>query len=131
MTGGIKADLTLHMEVLDPQAMWDHAFYLYVGAQLDYKVYDSAEPTRLGDELHDGFVALCSTRDDPDIGQCLRVIFEPDQSPPGVQINGNLTAAILSRSLDDQYSFLVAEPAEIAESGISPRETGSSLLLEP
>lgn len=86
MTDAITASVTLHVDVFDPQAMWDHAFRTYALSHLTYKIHDDAQPTRLADELLAEFVALCGARDEPDIGDCLRMIFDPGESPPGISI---------------------------------------------
>ncbi|WP_150293623.1 hypothetical protein [Sphingobium estronivorans] len=86
MAHAITASVTLHVEILDPQAMWDHAHRCYALSHLDHKVYDDAQPTRLADELLAEFVTLCGARDEPDIGDCLRMIFDPGESPPGILI---------------------------------------------
>ncbi|RIA46188.1 hypothetical protein DFR49_0721 [Hephaestia caeni] len=111
MAGGIDASVTLHVEVFDPQAMWDHAFGAYARPQLRYKVYDSADPTRLGHELHREFMELCGPRDKPDIGECLRMIFDPGESPPGVQIEDS-AAEIAPQSSEDQYLLFVTNGDE-------------------
>jgi hypothetical protein len=64
------ASVTLHVEVFDEQAMWDHAKSVY-------------EQTNISS----GFEELCGTREEPDVTECLRMIFDPGESPPGVQIN--------------------------------------------
>jgi hypothetical protein len=46
-----SASVTLYVEVLDPQAMWDHAHNAYALAHLDHKIHDEAQPTRLASEL--------------------------------------------------------------------------------
>lgn len=86
MADAITASVTLHVEVLDPQAMWDYAHRSYALSHLDHKVHDDAQPTRLADELLAEFMALCGARDEPDIGDCLRMIFDPGESPPGILI---------------------------------------------
>lgn len=65
-----SASVTIHLEVFDEQAMWDHAKSVY-------------EQTNLSS----GFEELCGPREEPDIGECLRMIFDPGESPPGIQIN--------------------------------------------
>lgn len=119
--GVIDASVTLHVEVSDPQAMWDHAFGAYAGPQLRYKVHDPGDPTGLGDELYDGFVALCGTRDDPDIGECLRMIFDPGESPLGIQIEGS-SAELVSRPSADQYSLFIADHGEPEADGFGDRD---------
>ncbi len=86
MADAITASVTLHVEVLDPQAMWDHAHRTYALSHRGHKVLDDAQPTRLTDELLAEFVSLCGTRKEPDIGDCLRMIFDPGESPPGILI---------------------------------------------
>ncbi|MDF0490222.1 hypothetical protein PX554_19010 [Sphingomonas sp. H39-1-10] len=81
-----SASVTLYVEVLDAQAMWDHAHNAYALAHLDHKIHDEAQPTRLASELLAEFVSLCGTREQPDIGDCLRMIFDPGESPPGILI---------------------------------------------
>lgn len=114
--GGIDASVTLHVEVFDPQAMWDHAFGAYAGPQLRYKIHDPADPTRLSDDLHGEFVALCGTRDDPDIGECLRMIFDPGESPPGIQIEDS-SAEIAPLPSLDQYSLFIVKSDEPGTDG--------------
>jgi hypothetical protein len=86
MADTISASVTLYVEVLDPQAMWDDAHRASALAHLDHKIHDDAQPTCLADELLAEFVSLCGTRKDPDIGDCLRMIFDPGESPPGILI---------------------------------------------
>jgi len=86
MADAINASVTLQVEVFDQQGMWDHAFRTYALSHLDHKVYDDAQPTHLADELLGEFEPMCGTREDPDIGECLRMIFDPGESPPGIQI---------------------------------------------
>jgi len=117
VAGGIEASVTLHVEVFDPQAMWDHAFRAYTGPQLRYKIHDPADPTRLGDELHGQLVALCGTRDDPDIGECLRMIFDPGESPPGIQIEDS-SAEVSSTAPDDQYLLFTGGRIELETSDV-------------
>lgn len=81
-----SASVTLYVEVLDAQAMWDHAHNAYALAHLDHKIHDEAQPTRLASELLAEFVSLCGTREQPDTGDCLRMIFDPGESPPGILI---------------------------------------------
>jgi len=111
VTGGIEASVTLHVEIFDPKAMWDHAFGVYSGAQLGYKLHDPDDPTRLGNELHDEFVAMCGKRDDPDIAECLRMIFDPGESPPGVQIEDS-SAEVVSLPSNDQYPLFIPDRGE-------------------
>lgn len=68
-----SASVTLHVEVFDPQAMWEHA----------YAVYEEGNGTADQGDFED----MCGTREEPDITECLRMIFDPGESPPGIQIN--------------------------------------------
>ncbi|AMK23250.1 hypothetical protein GG804_01985 [Sphingomonas histidinilytica] len=116
MAGGTTASITLHVEIIDSQAMWDHAFGIYAGVHLRYEVYDPAEPTRLGSALHDGFVAICGDRDTPDIGECLGMIFDPGASPPGIQIDDN-SVEILPPPWDEKYSQFIGDRGELGTDG--------------
>ena len=120
MAEPIEASVTLYVEIFDTQAMWDHAFGVYGGAQLRYKIDDPADPTRLGDELHDEFAVMCGKRDDPDIGECLRMIFDPGESPPGVQIDDS-SAEILSLPSAAQHPLFIAEGSEPGTGGVGGR----------
>lgn len=64
------ASVTLHVEVTDEQELWDHA----------KAVYEQSG-------LNSGFEELCGERKYPKVEECLRMIFDPGESPPGVQIN--------------------------------------------
>ncbi|EXS71086.1 hypothetical protein BF95_01475 [Sphingobium sp. Ant17] len=97
MADTISASVTLYVEVLDPQAIWDHAHRAYALAHLDHKIHDEAQPTRLAEELLAEFVSLCGTRKEPDIGDCLRMIFDPGESPPGILIEDS-SAEVEGRS---------------------------------
>lgn len=67
------ASITLHVDVFDEQAMWDHA--RQIGEAQNAFVDEEAVVDMLG------------TREEPLIGECLRMIFDPGESPPGIQIN--------------------------------------------
>lgn len=71
------ASVTLHVEVFDAQAMWGHA----------YVIYQRSNRGRSGITVREEFVEMCGPRMEPDIGECLRMIFDPGESPPGIQIN--------------------------------------------
>jgi hypothetical protein len=71
------ASVTIHLEVFDPQEMWDHAKGIYV----------KTNTGRFPSELDPEFDEMCGTRDEPEITECLRMIFDPGESPPGIQIN--------------------------------------------
>lgn len=86
MADTTAASVTLHIVILDPQTMWDHAHRVYALSHLDHKVYDDAQPTRVADEFLAEVTSLCGPRDEPDIGECLRMIFDPGESPPGIVI---------------------------------------------
>ncbi|MFA7588404.1 MAG: hypothetical protein WCY11_19825 [Novosphingobium sp.] len=115
MAGGIDASVTLHVEVFDPQAMWDHAFEIYADVNLRYKVYDPAEPDHLADELHDGFVTKAGSRNKPHIETCLRMIFDHGETPPGIQIDDSSTE-VASPAWDDKYPH-VADCSELDTEG--------------
>jgi len=89
MAAAISASVTLYVEILDPQAMWDHAHRAYALGHLDHKIYDEAQPARVADELLGEFVCLCGARERPYICDCLRTIFDPGESPPGILIEDN------------------------------------------
>ncbi|GLI98189.1 hypothetical protein Sbs19_20070 [Sphingobium sp. BS19] len=116
MAGGTNASITLLVEIFDPQAMWDHALGIFAGASLPYKIHDQADPTRVGDELHDGFVAMCGSRDDPDICECLRQIFDPVECPPGVQIDDS-TAELAPPTCDEKYPHFIGDRGELGVDG--------------
>lgn len=71
----IGASVTLHVEIFDAQAMWDHAL-------TDYQENHFGCDEKAEEE----FVGMCGTRDNPDLGECLRMIFDPGESPPGISI---------------------------------------------
>lgn len=98
MTDGIEASVTLHVEIYDPPTLWDHAHRIYALSHLDHKVFDQANPTALAAGLLDEFVSMCGTRNEPDLGECLRMIFDPGESPPGVQIEDS-SAEVRARSI--------------------------------
>lgn len=77
----LRASVTVQVEVFDQQAMWDHA----------YKIYDESMPNVSSDQTYLEFVEMCGPRDEPKIGDCLQMIFDPGESPPGVQINDSST----------------------------------------
>lgn len=69
----VSARFTLHVDVFDPQALWDHAHQI---GQKENAFSD-----------HEGAIDMLGPRDEPDVTECLRMIFDPGESPPGVQIN--------------------------------------------
>lgn len=71
------ASVTIHVEVFDPQEMWDHALH----------VYGASNGGRDAATVRQEFDDMCGPREEPDIGECLRMIFDPGESPPGIQIN--------------------------------------------
>lgn len=118
MPGGIDASVTLHVEVLDPQAMWDHALGVYAATQLRHKIYDPDQPTRLADELHGEFTTtMCGTRDDPDIGECLRMIFDPGESPPGLLIDDS-SAELARPAWDANYPHFIGDRGDLGTDGL-------------
>lgn len=112
----IKASVTLHVEIFDPQAMWDHAVGIFAGANLRYRIHDPADPTLVSDELHDGFVAMCGSRDEPDICECLRQIFDPGESPPAIQIDDS-TAELVPPAWDEKYPHFIGDRGELGTDG--------------
>lgn len=69
------ASVTIYVEVTDEQDLWDHA----------KEVYERSN-------LSSGFEELCGTREEPLVEECLRMVFDPGESPPGVQINDSSAA---------------------------------------
>lgn len=69
----ISASITIHVDVFDPKELWRRA----------YGTYEEQNGTAdQGD-----FEEMCGTEEEPDIGACLQMIFDPGESPPGIQIN--------------------------------------------
>lgn len=67
MAERINARVTLHVEVFDAKELWQHA----------YGTYEEQNGTAdQGD-----FEEMYGTEDDPDIGECIRMIFDPGESP--------------------------------------------------
>lgn len=77
---------TLKTVVTDPQALWDHAFKLFIDDHLPYKVLDPSEPTRLANELLDKFTAECGPRAQAAPAACLRLVVVPRSEIPGVDV---------------------------------------------
>ena len=63
------ASVTLHLNILDPQELWDSAA----------KAMKAAPGGKVDTEI-------MGTRDNPTIGGCIAMIFDPGESPPGVEI---------------------------------------------
>ena len=70
------ADVTLHVSIDDPQALWDRAVQ-----QL------RADGVLTSDELGDDEIGMIGTREEPDLSGCLRMILDPGTSPDGMTIN--------------------------------------------
>lgn len=66
------ASVTIHVEVLDPQETWRYA----------YRTYEEQNGTADQGDFED----ICGTEAKPCITSCLRVIFHPGESPPGIHI---------------------------------------------
>lgn len=73
-----SAQVTIFVDVYDEQAMWDAAYEAYV---------KTGTATSDAEVIRKDFEELCGPRDEPDIAECLRMIFDPGESPPGLQIN--------------------------------------------
>lgn len=72
MAAIISARVSICVDIFDPQEMWRHA----------YATYEEQNGTAdQGD-----FEEMCGTEEEPDIGACLQMIFDPGMSPPGIQI---------------------------------------------
>lgn len=71
----IAASVTVHVEVFDAQGAWDHALADY------QKHYTASDEVAVAE-----FVDICGPREDPNIGELLRMIFDPGESPPGISI---------------------------------------------
>lgn len=72
MTASTSASVTLFVTIHDQKAVWDHAF----------GIYRQSSPN--ADEAE--FALMGGTRHEPDLSGCLRMIFDPGESPPGLQI---------------------------------------------
>lgn len=72
MSTSVSASVTLFVTIHEPQAVWEHALGIY---QQTSPSSDEAE-----------FAELGGTRAEPDLSGCLRIIFDPGESPPGLQI---------------------------------------------
>ncbi|MCG7348848.1 hypothetical protein [Sphingomonas sp. ACRSK] len=70
------ADVTLHVSIDDPQALWDRAVQ-----QL------RADGVLASGELGDDEIGMIGTREEPDLSGCLRMILDPGTSPDGMTIN--------------------------------------------
>ncbi|MBV2149908.1 hypothetical protein KRZ98_16815 [Sphingobium sp. AS12] len=101
MADATNVTVTLNVAVFDPPAMWDRALGIYAGVNFRYKIFDPGEPTLLAEELHDGFVAICGNRDEPDIGECVLLIFA-GENPPGIQIDDS-SAKIVTPAWDEKH----------------------------
>lgn len=70
--------VTIDVTVYDEQALWDTALEAYIKAGTA-----TSDPEVIRKDFED----LCGTRDEPKITDCLCMVFDPGESPPGVQIN--------------------------------------------
>lgn len=70
-----SASVTIHVDVFDEQALWDHAKSVMLGTPMGPPCTEQE------------FVEMCGPREEPSITECLRMIFDPGESPPGIQIN--------------------------------------------
>lgn len=73
-----SASITLYVDVTDEQELWRHA----------YAKYEEGN----GTADQSDFEEMCGTADAPNVPECLRMVFDPGESPPGVQINDSSAA---------------------------------------
>lgn len=73
---GTSATVSIHVEVTDEQVLWDHA----------KAVYAKENPGRDPADVEKEFLDMCGTREEPTVDQCLVMVFDPGESPPGVEI---------------------------------------------
>ncbi|MDF0491572.1 hypothetical protein PX699_16700 [Sphingobium sp. H39-3-25] len=102
MTYPIFAHVTLHIEVLDAQAMWRRAYGAY------------EENNGTADQ--GGFEDICGTEHEPDICECARMVFDPGDSPPGIQIHDSLVE-IRPPSWDDRYPHFIGDRGDLGTDG--------------
>ena len=69
----MNASITIHVEILNEQRLWDHANRICRSKYKDENPED-----------------LIGTREEPDIEGCLQLIFDPGDSPPGIQIDDSV-----------------------------------------
>jgi hypothetical protein len=94
MAERINARVTLHVEVFDAKELWQHA----------YGTYEEQNGTAdQGD-----FEEMYGTEDDPDIGECIRMIFDPGESPPCLQIEDSSVEVTLVL-LENRYPLFIAD----------------------
>jgi hypothetical protein len=71
----IDASVTIFVMIHDPQALWDRAVTQAID---DKAISDASEASNIED--------MIGTRKEPDLSGCLRMIFDPGESPDGCQI---------------------------------------------
>lgn len=96
------AHVTLYVEVCDEQAMWRRA----------YGTYEESNGTADQGDFED----ICGTEQEPDIAECLRMIFDPGDSPPGIQIHDS-AATIQAPAWDERYPHFIGDRGELGTDG--------------
>lgn len=72
----IAATVTLNLTVTDPAAVWEHALEVYAAR-------NSGRPDSI---VHDEFITISGKPKTPNLVECLRMIYDPGEPPPGQQI---------------------------------------------
>lgn len=73
----VYATVEINVEIFDKEALWHHARFVHHRSRISTP-----------------FEELCGTREDPQITDCLIMIFDPGVSPEGTQISETTAQAV-------------------------------------
>lgn len=107
MTLSTTVNFTLQVEIFEAQAMWEHARHLHA----------AANGGRLTAIVNQEFIALCGEYRDPDLGECLALIFAHGERPPGIRGDGS-SARLVCTASPNQYLLFVADHGEAGTDGL-------------